>query len=91
MMVINIFDMGNRGEEYVDGQDPFFRGVCLKRQGEYQLKPIGYHIPSSLSALLAGFTSSASELTSITFTSSSDLYRVGEFGAGSGEEYLSVP
>jgi hypothetical protein len=90
-MVNDVFDIRNGGEEYIDGWDPFCEEACLKRQGEYQLKSIGYHILSSSSALSAGFTSSALELTSITFTLSSDPYGVGELGAGSGEEYWSVP
>ena len=58
-------------------------------------KVIGYHVPSSASALsTTGFTSSALEAISIVFISSSVSYGVGELvagsgelGAGSGEEY----
>jgi hypothetical protein len=96
--IIDMFDTGNRGEEHIDGQHPFLGEVHLKRQGEYQLNSIGYHISSSASALLAGFTSSTSESMLIAFTLLSVLYGVGglvggsgELGAGRGEEYWSVP
>jgi hypothetical protein len=96
--IVDMFDTGNRGEEHIDGRHPFLGEACLKRQGEYQLNSIGYHIPSSASALSAGFTSSTSESMLIAFTSSSVSYGVGglvggsgELGAGRGEEYWSVP
>jgi len=38
VMVIDIFDTGRGGEEYVDGRDPFLGEACLRREGEYQLE-----------------------------------------------------
>jgi hypothetical protein len=97
-MIIDMFDTGNRGEEHIDGRHPFLGEVCLKRQGEYQLNSIGYHIPSSASVLSAGFTSSTLESMLIAFTLSSVSYGVGglvggsgELGAERGKEYWSVP
>jgi hypothetical protein len=32
--VVDMFNMGNGGEEHVDGRDPFLGEACLKRQGD---------------------------------------------------------
>ena len=29
--IVDMFDMGNRGEEHIDGRHPFLGEVCLKR------------------------------------------------------------
>ena len=37
-MVVDMFNTGRGGEEYLDGQDPFLGEACLGREGEYQLE-----------------------------------------------------
>jgi hypothetical protein len=36
--VVDMFNTGRGGEEYVDGRDPFLGEACLGREGEYQLE-----------------------------------------------------
>ena len=57
--VVDMFDMGNGGEEHVDGRDPFLGEVCLKRQGDsvsissiqmgitYQVQCLCFHVSLS--------------------------------------------
>jgi hypothetical protein len=37
-VVVDLFDTGRGGEEYIDGRDPFLGEAYLRREGEYQLK-----------------------------------------------------